>query len=822
MIINKPDISPTASEQAVKIVVPAKFNGIVLVGDVPYDERAVLPFQNAHFGTMCNWLRAHDVNFAECVQANLLPFYPPNGFINVEHKLFADQTLEDLKTLHAQLNIKAIILFGRQTLRWFKVGAQGVDAERGAPFRWLGIPCVSTYHPREIYLEYHNSVVVEADVGKAVKYSKEGWTEPSFNITYQPTFPEVISFLAFLLDKKPYISTDWESRHSPLGNYSIATCIGIGINKQKAFVIPFEREGQKHYFSYEEELQVWKLLARVLETCPQVGHNALQYDHWFAAYWNKILMHVVDDTMFAHWEVYTELEKSLAFCSSIYLDVPYWKEELKLARAGKIPRDREFLYCGRDCCNTLSVAGEIGKEFKELPPEVRAHYRFNVRTSRVFQYMGLRGCVVNKDKLRDRIGELQKAVEVKQDQLNDEAKKKIKVTSPKQMKEWLYDDLKLPPKFKNVKQDDGSVEERETADFLACAYLAREFPDVPGLMTAAVLRKLYKRLSSLNAIQLGPNGECYWNFNLVGTETGRASGSKPNNDLGVQPQNVDKRDRDLYEAGRGMSWGKCDLEGADAWTVAGQLAVLGDNTMLNDLKAGLKPAQILALARIVGDDAVTFSQAELKALLKIHKPFLKTKDGKQIYDTAKAVSHGTNYMMQAPTMHVTIFQKSKAELYVPVRECEKLRLLYLRRYRGLEKLYSHIPTLINSHGYLDCPSGMRRVFFGRNDNHRTRVGLALLPQNNTALATNRALHNLFYQPYNRRAGSVELVIQPMNQVHDEADLAFHESELPQVREIFAKASDFTSEVWGVKFKIPFDPNYGSNWGECETPIYAED
>jgi hypothetical protein len=117
---------------------------------------------------------------------------------------------------------------------------------------------------------------------------------------------------------------------------------------------------------------------------------------------------------------------------------------------------------------------------------------------------------------------------------------------------------------------------------------------------------------------------------------------------------------------------------------------------------------------------------------------------------------------------------------------------------------------------------MRRVFFGRNDNHRTRVGLALLPQNNTALATNRALHNLFYQPYNRYQSSLNLVIQPVNQVHDEADIAFYESELPQVREIFAKASDFTSEVWGVKFKIPFDPNYGPNWGECETPIYNEE
>ncbi len=240
--------------------------------------------------------------------------------------------------------------------------------------------------------------------------------------------------------------------------------------------------------------------------------------------------------------------------------------------------------------------------------------------------------------------------------------------------------------------------------------------------------------------------------------------------------------------------------------------------MFEDLRAGLKPAQILSLATIVGEHVITWGQAELKALLKIHKPFLKTKEGKQIYDTDKAVSHGTNYMMQAPTMHMTIFKKSKAELYIPVKDCEKRRLLYLKRYKKLEKLYEHIPTIINSHGYLDCPSGMRRGFFGRNDNHRTRVGLSLIPQNNTAFATNRCLHNLYHSPYNRRPSSTELIMQPLNQVHDEADLAFHPHELEQVREIFTKATDFDSEVWGLRFKIPFDANYGPDWGNANTPL----
>lgn len=245
--------------------------------------------------------------------------------------------------------------------------------------------------------------------------------------------------------------------------------------------------------------------------------------------------------------------------------------------------------------------------------------------------------------------------------------------------------------------------------------------------------------------------------------------------------------------------------------------------MLLDLRAGLKPAMILALAKSFGDDLISADQATLKALLKKHKTYFKQDEsGKQMYATTKSVSHGTNYMMTAPTMHMTIFRKTKAELYVPVPQCEQLRLLYLKRYPGLEKLYSHIPALIQSNGYLDNPCGMRRMFFGRNDNHRTRVGLSLLPQSNTAYATNRFLHNLYYMPYNRDVDGLSLHLAPMNQVHDEADLAFHVDNLEKVRSIVNVAADFDSEVWGTRFKIPFDPNYGDTWGTCEDNLFAED
>jgi hypothetical protein len=379
--------------------------------------------------------------------------------------------------------------------------------------------------------------------------------------------------------------------------------------------------------------------------------------------------------------------------------------------------------------------------------------------------------------------------------------------------------MMLPQKFKLVKNDDGSMEERETADFLSVMYLAREYPDIPALYTAAMLRKLYKRISSLEAIRTGPNGECYWNFSVVGTDTGRSAGYKPYCGKGVQPQNPDKRDRDLFIpcpdfalASSDLQWLKADLEGADAWTVAAQMVTLGDDTMFEDLKAGLKPALILALAYTFGEHYINADRDTLRAAVKQYKAYFKTPEGKKQYDTTKAVSHGTNYMMQEPTMHVTIFRKSLGELYVPIKECTHLKSLYLKRYRGLETLHAHIPTMLTMDGHMDCPSGMRRISFDRPSNERTRKFLALLPQNNTGYATNRAALNLFYRSYNRIPGTRLLYVAPINQVHDELCAVFPRSELGRCRSIFDQATDFPSSCWGVDFKIPFDANYGPNWG----------
>lgn len=748
--------------------------------------------------------------------ANVLGFYPRNGYFSAADPILLDNEVQELRHIITELQPRVIFGLGRQTAKYVKPGCSDIDDERGSPFTSGTSVGLLSYHPREIFRKYENNIIAISDFTKAHSLLVQGWKEPVFNINYEPSFKDVCEALYRFRESKCPLGVDVET------NYHLkVTCICLAYNTTSAIVIPFTKPGS-WYWNTQEEKVIWRLLAQVLEQNPLIGQNSVHFDHYILARGHKILANFVSDTMLAHWEIYCEMPKSLAFINSLYLNNPYWKSVLKEARSGKVPYQREWEYCGKDGIITLQAAYEIKKEFTELPPKALEHYKFNVRVSRAFQYMAIHGVRFDVSKRDNRLKELRAQEEQMQVDLDSAAGHTIMVTSPKKMKTWLYDELKLPVRYKEKVDDEGDREMVETQDYLTILLLARQFPKLPAIMLAGRLRKLKKRISSLALIETRPGTSIIgWNFNIVGTETGRASGYKPADGWGVQPQNVDARDRDLYCAGDNEFWCKADLEGADSWTVAAMLVALGDNRMMDDLLNHVKPAQCLAIASLYGEHLITADVdtihgylPQLKAEVKLQEARLGKK--RTIYDACKAVSHGSNYCMGPQTTHENIFKKTDGDLYVPVDDCKRMQGLYERRYRGLFKLRERMVGLLNSHGYLDAYSGNRRYFFGRRDNSTVREMISQLPQAHTTYATNLLLERLYYWRGNRCGpDNVRLVHKPVNQVHDETNTFFAREKFEQARSIFSACSTNAMECWGVNFTIPFESTYGLNWGECD-------
>lgn len=803
-----------------KLIVPPNWNGALIVGDCPYSESANLsPFMHSHLGAINALMRKGGWDQTQApALANVCGDFPKNGLLKTHDPILLDLEVKELYSIIDELKPRLIVGLGRQTARYIKRDCTDIDDERGAPFFFGPHVSLLSYHPRELFRKYENNIIAEADFTKAHNLLLNGWKEPSFNINFEPSFKDVCEALYRFLETRCPLSVDIET------NYHLrATCIGLAWNQNSAIVIPFTKPGA-WYWNPAEEKVIWRLLARVLEQNSLIGQHAVHFDHYILARGHKILANFVGDTEFATWEVYCEMPKSLAFINSLYLNNPYWKGVLKEARSGKVPYQREWEYCGKDTIVTLQGASAIKKEFTNLPPKAFDHYRFNIRVSRAFQYMAIHGVTFDVAKRNARLVELRDQESDMQKQLDSLAGKPIMVTSPAKMNRWLYDELKLPVRYKEKINDEGDRELRETQDYLTILLLARQFPNIPAIMLAGKLRKLKKRLSSLSLVECRPNTSTIgWNFNLVGTETGRASGYKPADGWGVQPQNVDSRDRDLFCAGDNEFWCKADLEGADSWTVAAMLQSLGDNRMMDDLLHRVKPAQALAVAALFGSNLISADVDEIKSYLPRLKQVVKDQEalrGKKrtIYDAMKAVSHGSNYCMGPQTTHENIFKKTDGDLYVPVDDCKKAQTLYERRYSGLFKLRERMVGLLNSHGYLDAFSGNRRYFFGRRDNGTVREMMSQLPQANTTYATNLLLERLYYWRGNRVAGTNILIHKPVNQVHDETNTLFDRVNLDQAREIFTKCSTNRITTWGIDFTIPFEVAYGVNWGECDNDL----
>lgn len=261
---------------------------------------------------------------------------------------------------------------------------------------------------------------------------------------------------------------------------------------------------------------------------------------------------------------------------------------------------------------------------------------------------------------------------------------------------------------------------------------------------------------------------------------------------------------------------QCDLEGADGWTVAAHCAALGDTTMLEDYRYGLKPAKIIASAYTHGAAVMKLSRPDLKPLCNT-----VDKDG-WLYMGCKRVYHGTDYGMQPRTMSDQLlkdsYRMSGEPIYIPPDVCAKLQQLCLLRWPGILVWHRQCETKLKQTGRLTSAGGHTRHFLGRRDDHGTwKEYLADEPQENTTYVTKKALHNLWYDPENRRSDG-SLQVEPLLTVHDALCGQFAQADAEwacnKIRQWFA----VEIVVAGIKLTIPFDGAYGPSWGELTHKI----
>lgn len=387
----------------------------------------------------------------------------------------------------------------------------------------------------------------------------------------------------------------------------------------------------------------------------------------------------------------------------------------------------------------------------------------------------------------------------------------------------LYDIWKLPPQFKTEK---GRPTDKLTTDDDAILSIYAATKDL-RVIKVLKLRRYLTELVSLRT-KVDPDGRIRCGYSVVGPKTGRTACYESPTGSGYNLQTTTKRHRKLF----GPTEPDCDihqydLAGADAWTVAAWAAKFGDDSMLEDLRAGIKPHAMIVLMQQEGNSVNLLPREELKPLVK-----KVDKDGWR-YAAGKKVVHMSNYLGQKKTMASGVLKDSCKEIpddlekfspiVVPVADCAVLQRWFFQRYWGVGEWHDYFSRLLQGPGeFVSSACGHRRMFLGKRlksaggvDRKTHGDALAHEPQLNTTLATLLAIFRSWTDGENRvnlSNGTVGFKAAPIHSVHDSAVFQAHQNYRAWVQ---ARAKEWFNNpltIAGRQIVIPADGEFGPSWG----------
>lgn len=868
---------------------------IALIGDCPSNDDFAnnAPFMGKSGNFLAALLSRAGVQKNACYQGNVCQTSLPWGNPNWTSDTISEGLYQlDLDMKEFKPNI--VVLFGNTALKAAKdpktpLGSKflhSVDKWRGSLFLgapdgpFAGLKCLATYEPKHVlYKDYDCLAYLQFDLRKAVREGRSpllNLPKRNISLNYEPNI--LCTKLQNVRSSRVPVAIDIE------GGIDCMSCISFATSTSDAFIVPvFTKSGEVLITP-----QVWRELALTLEdeNVPKILQNAL-YDRFVLHYSYGIRVRgVIHDTMLKHWEIYSELEKSLGVQASIYTDEPYYKGDRKS------DDDKTFYeYCCRDSAVTLEISDRIETM---LVGTSLTHYRLNMGLLNPILYMELRGirydeqgALTRRVDLRYKLHEAQaklnaltgygfkfnsltdirvhanklfytlKGDRVRKEyqstaltfhhllhqpkpslatigELEDACEVSLNVSSAKQFQYYLYEVLKLPVQMSQIR----GKEPHLTSDYEALLNLSRwciQNKNDHGLavvQAAIEIRALQTRQQMLS-ISADKDGRIRCGYNLVGSNTGRITCYESPTGSGYNLQTipnytVEKEapggvlgDRDLFLADPGYYLFQCDLSGADGWTVAAYCAMLGDSTMLDHYRFGIKPYATIAL-KIAGRD-VNFKD---KLAIKEATKQFKMTDIEKI--CAKRVQHGGAYLEGGLTISRNILKDSEGKVYMSPKEADALKNWYINEmYWGIPKWHDWIARRLKESPVLTAASGQVRQFFGRPDEVLTKA-VAFEPQANTTYATNLAAWRLWNDPDNRTGGSSpaqlglpaipksRLKIEPLHQVHDALLGQFPIEDttwaVGKIQSYFAN----TLIIAGQKITIPFEGGYGRSWGQLKT------
>ncbi len=471
------------------------------------------------------------------------------------------------------------------------------------------------------------------------------------------------------------LAYDVENRYAPWHKDWSIQVLGVSWDGETTYVVPLMHPQSKFWKKWK---QVLLHLKEALERpgLKLVGQNA-KHDNVQLAGGKVFLEHSFDIMLAAH-VVDENRPKNLGYLSQAYLGADNYKGlDLKPEKILKIPLRELSIYNGADVGYTHQLRPKLLDELKANPRSLRLFAKLLMPASHVIQQVEMKGMWVDREKLFDRIGELQGFIRDRTDLMREhmpaEWRDDFNFNSTQQVAKWLYSSPKKGGLGLDIvqftKTGNPSTNEDSVIEYIA-------HPVVKALLEYRTLQlKWMNTYLAAWATKLDKNSRMHTTYKLYGTVTGRLSG-----DLQQVPRDTFVRS----VIGAPPGWRFCS---ADYSQIELRIAahVSGERRMKR--------------AYILGEDLhrLTASMVTGKRPEDI---------GKEERKQAKAVNFGFLY-----GMYPKKFQNYAAKSYqiaVSLGEAELFRQKYFELYPDLLKWHERVKRRVNEVQYVTSPLGRVR------------------------------------------------------------------------------------------------------------------
>jgi hypothetical protein len=427
--------------------------------------------------------------------------------------------------------------------------------------------------------------------------------------------------------------------------------------------------------------------------------------------------------------LYCEFPKNLGFLTSIYTDLPYFKDEGKEFDPTRHKKEQFHLYNAKDSLASYQIHA---KQITEIDEQgVRLVYDNLITLTPIYMKMEERGIRIDQEKRRELLAKYESLFRIHVAKLrNLLSMDYVNPLSSVQMNEVVFNYLK----YKKTRGVKGSDEE---SLLLLCVYGEAEAAPSTGravLQTIIACRKIHKVIELLELYQY-PDGRFRCEYKISGAETGRSTAGKSLDELiiiekgkikgkylGHSLQTVGKHGfmidgitygkdiRAMFVPSAGYSFVECDLSQAEARVDA----ILAGNFEI--LKVFDGP---IGIHKLTGSWVYSCDPSEIKKHILVQDP--NSGNAVDRYHVAKTVRHAGERNMREDRLF--------AMTQLPIKECKRILTTFHQNQPEIKNVFHRdIIDAINATHSLKAPNGRRHDFFDRIDKDVYNRGISFLPQ----------------------------------------------------------------------------------------------